>query len=129
MGGPLTNHSLRKTLVKKVKSSNQAEHAIKSAKHVTQARAHWQTTKKVAKVSIDRCYPSSALPSDNRLRISLQLVLVSAFRLVLALRSHSHALAAYRKEKLNNVCVQDLTARSFTLPDETMCLITLTTTD
>lgn len=39
MGGPLTNHSLRNTLVKKVKSSNQAKRAISGETCDTSARS------------------------------------------------------------------------------------------
>ena len=56
----LSNHLVRKTLVTKLKDSNQRRSANK-VKQATQAIVHWQTTWKLTKQNGDRSHPSSVL--------------------------------------------------------------------
>ena len=65
----LSNHLVRKTLVTKLKDSNQRRSANK-VKQATQAIVHWQTTWKLTKQNGDRSHPSSALDLCPRWRVA-----------------------------------------------------------
>jgi len=74
-GRKLTSHSVRKTVVKKLKVSNQPRSAIISVTGYTSE----QTTRKVTKQNSDRFHPSSALLSANRFRIPAQFFPICPF--------------------------------------------------
>ena len=73
-GRKLTNHSVRETLVKKLKASNQPRSAIISLTGHTSERSLADYEE-----NSDRSHPSSALLSANRFRIPVQIFPVCPF--------------------------------------------------